>query len=238
MRLFLLLIAINTNLLIAYGQKSDTLKSKKWAIGISASPDLCYRIPYGYYKYHPGSGVSENYKQGFCGGISLQYNFAKKFGAEVSLFYSTKGEKYHYDSFVWDTPPYGTVYRTPERIVTITYKYIEIPIKINYYILNKRLKIFPSLGISTNLFIGKKTHTTYFYETTTTTETSKKYSINNIPVVEMAACGGLGLSYDITKKFCIKLEPNYRCFIRPLQDSPVYGYLYSIGCNVGFYYRF
>jgi len=244
MKLFICLFLFLTNMITA--QDTDSLKTKKWAIGITGSPDYCYRIPY-------ASKMSSGYittdtkgGRGLTAGVNVLYKASQRMGIEMAVLYSTKGLVANMTE--WITP--GGTYDPSipnsggstvelEKRMAYKYQYLEVPLKINYYVLNKRFKVFPSVGVSANLFLGKKTATTILNNSDITKTTiSHSYNNRNIPAVEAALLIGLGLSYDMSKNIFIKLEPSYRQFIRPLVDPPVSGYLYSVGMNTGIYMRF
>ncbi len=226
-------------------QTPDSLKSKKWAIGLSYSPDLCFRTKYtskmsNYY------GEKEKPKAGMTAGLNFLYKLMDRVGIEVGILYSTKGEKMYSPSITWVTPgfeyntPSGTSgsYTAPKAKDVFTYQYLEIPLKINWYAINSKFKVFPSIGASANIFLGKKTVTELTFEDgSKTTGTSHGYNKKNIPTADMAILVGLGLSYDVSKNIFIKAEPAYRQFIRPLVDSPISGAFYSFGMNAGVYFR-
>jgi opacity protein-like surface antigen len=106
------------------------------------------------------------------------------------------------------------------------------------YVINKRFKVFPSIGCSANIFTGKTTKTKYILADSSPIKTTQNFQRKNIPSTEFALLLGVGLSYDINKNIFVKLEPSYRTFIRPLIDGPVSGTLYSIGANAGVYFNF
>ena len=251
-RLLSLLFIFNSALL--FSQITDSTKRSKFAFGITASSDYCDGFRYTEPTAN-GTIIYYNYitkaKFGFSTGLNFQYNFCKRIGAELSLLYSTKGEKVEIPTSNWITPN-GTYdpsipnsyyqngsYYSPKHNSIYTYQFLEVPLKLNIYIFNKRFKLFPSIGASANLFIGKKTQTTYFYnDGSTQTETSHNFNSRYIPKINVALIAGIGCSYDISEHLFLKLEPNFRCFIIPINELPVSSYLYSLGCNAGLYYRF
>jgi hypothetical protein len=251
-RLIILVFICNSFLLIS--QNADSTKRSKFAFGITASSDYCAGFPYTEPTPY-GTTIYYNYttkaKFGFSSGLNFQYNFCKRIGAELSILYSTKGEKVDVPTSIWITPNgvidpsipnsiyQNGLYYSPKHNSTYTYQFLEVPLKFNFYILNKRFKLFPSIGASANLFIGKKTQTTYFYnDGSTQTETSHEFNSNYIPKMNVALIASIGCSYDLSKRLFIKLEPNFRSFIIPINELPVSSYLYSFGCNAGLYYRF
>ena len=242
MRLFLFSLLIVTGTLFA--QQPDSLKTKKWAIGLTYSPDYCFRTPYAKDTEKGFANISEKGKMGFTTGINILYRLLDRVGVEFGVLYSTKGQKARTSSVSWTTPDGtydpaipnyipGDEART-EKQVTYTYKYLEIPLKVNVYLINKRLKVFPSIGCSANIFMGKKTVSVYDGNK----ETSTKYDAKNIPSTEFAILAGIGIGYDLTKSLAVKVEPSFRSFIRPLVDFPVSGTFYSLGANTGLYLRF
>ena len=245
MRLLIFIIAFSSTSLFA--GTPDSLKTKKWAVGITYSPDFCYRVAYKG-KTEAFSTNSEKGKIGFTAGVNLLYRLMDKIGIEFGVLYSTKGQKVN--TVAWDSPnggyydpaipnydEQGTMVE-PEKHITYTYKYIEIPLKVNVYVINKRLKVFPSIGCSANIFTGKTTKTKYILADSSPIKTTQNFQRKNIPSTEFALLLGVGLSYDINKNIFVKLEPSYRTFIRPLVDGPVSGTLYSIGANAGVYLNF
>jgi opacity protein-like surface antigen len=240
MRLLIYIIAFSSFSLFA--GTPDSLKTKKWAVGITCSPDYCYRVSYIKDGEVPTTNTTEKGKFGFTSGVNLLYRLMDKIGIEFGVLYSTKGQKTSTPPVSWQTAGSSTSPSTyvtmPERLTSYTYKYLEIPLKVNVYVINKRLKVFPSIGCSANIFTGKTTKTKYILADSSPIKTTQNFQRKNIPSTEFALLLGVGLSYDINKNIFVKLEPSYRTFIRPLVDGPVSGTLYSIGANAGVYFNF
>lgn len=235
-----------------YAQTPDSLKTKKWALGLTYSPDFCYRINYtSRMSIYSGSGETEKPKAGMTAGVNFLYKLLDRIGIETGILYSTKGEKIYSPSVNWITPDGnstydpsipnytpGPTYKSAERKSVYTYKYLEVPLKINWYAVNNKFKVYPNLGVSANIFLGKKTVSDYhFDEGGSEKTTSKTYDAKNIPAVDMAVLVGVGLSYDVSQNLFIKAEPAYRQFVRPLVDRPISGRFYSFGLNAGVYFR-
>jgi hypothetical protein len=177
-------------------------------------------------------------------GFDIAYKLTKILEIETGIRYSRKGQIIITPENTWQTPggtydptisnyPSNTTQYTPEKKIAVKYQYIEIPLIFNAQLLNKRFKMFPLIGASANVFVGKTTKVSYEENGVTNAEFSHDFNRNNIPVIDLALIAGVGFSYDVSNKFLVKCEPNYRQFIRPMVDYPVSGYLYSIGMNVG-----
>ncbi len=240
--LFLLFIAI-----LSFSQTFDSLKKNAFYIGVSVSPDYCYKIPIGNLK-NPYI-VSEKSLFSFSGGINVLKKFNKRIGLETAIWYSTKGESISTSSYTWITP--GGIYdpaipgsgsstsiNVPKKNTQYTYQYLEIPLKLNIYLLTKKIKVYGTVGLSGNVFVRKKVKSEILHDNqpsvTNIDYVSKPTGINTF---ELSLIGGFGINYDFGKKLMLKVEPNYRQFIRSISDVNVTGFMYTIGCNVGLYIK-
>lgn len=249
MRFLLFILTFST--CVALAQQPTTEKPKKWAIGLSYSPDFCYRTSYEKSSLSALSNIDEKGKLGFTAGANILYQLLDQVGIEFGILYNTKGEKMHAEAFSWNAGSMnydpslpnnglnGNII-TPERKINFSYQYLEIPLKVNVYLFNKnKLKLFPSIGCSANIFMGKKTATTFIFDDGHKEKSvSREYDRKNIPGSEFALLVGVGASYDLSERLFVKLEPSFRTFIRPLVDSPISGTFYSLGANAGIYLKF
>ncbi len=225
----------------------DSLKTKRFAVGFNLAPNYCNAIAYIGKNTATIIGGNVTGSLTYQVGLNLNYLLTKKILIETGVCFSQKGQKINIDELTWVTPtnnnqtPIYTQTASPaaagtisKHSNTISYQYIEIPLKLNVILVNKRFKVYTSVGLSANIFIGKKT----VYKSKTTTDVSRGFNAKNIPLVDVATLIGIGVSYDVFKTLSVKLEPNYKQFIRPLVDEPISGYLYSVGLNTGVNFRF
>jgi hypothetical protein len=68
---------------------------------------------------------------------------------ETGLLYADKGEKTNKSSLIFPGTDLTVYYRFIYR-----YRYIDIPLKLNYYIRTERFRTFIAGGISTNIFLN------------------------------------------------------------------------------------
>lgn len=217
-------------------QKQDTLRPRKFSWGLTFSPDFCYRI----LKYRSSAqwiedrrNAAEQPKLGFTFGINMNRLINERINIDAGFLFSDKGEKTRWMDLTWME---GGDFPVKSRTI-FHYQYLDIPLKINYCVLRKKIRLFISAGISSNFFIRQRTVLEMEYEGGRRTK-----SINNeqevYSDVNFAFIFGFGISYDLTKRITIKLEPVYRQSICPvLVNMPDKEYLYSAGLTMSIYLR-
>ncbi|MFH1320201.1 MAG: outer membrane beta-barrel protein [Bacteroidota bacterium] len=235
------------------GQISDTTKTKGIAVGLTFSPDYCYRtlIP-------DNSNLSKGTvdlrdsieipKIGFSAGVSVFYEFSKRINIEIGLQFSDKGKKIEIDyseltfGDLIDTR-YGFVYSIsgqdlPASVTVINkYQHLDFPVKVNYSIISKKMKFFLTTGISTNVFLAYKTTAIKKYSDGKTERNTSSSDYYDFSKVNFAFIGGLGMEYTLANKLGFRLEPIYRRSINSIIDAPIKSYLYSFGINIGIFYK-
>jgi len=215
---------------------TDSNKTKKFEIGITFSPDYCFRK----LKTDTESkwiadirDTLETGKFGYTTGLNVVYNINKKFSVAAGVLFSDKGKrtkKYSLGNFNSANAPISNTY-------IYHYHSIDIPIKANYYILTEKIRFFITAGVSTTIFIAQKTTSKLEYrernpEKSSSTNTSSAFTKINFSVI-----AGLGIDCAITDKFNFKMEPLYRRSITSIINAPIKEYLYSAGLNIGIYYK-
>ena len=215
--------------LTVFCQTSDSLPKSKLAIGLSFSPDYCFMT-----MTNPNSSnyLPEIPSFGFTTGMNLIYNPNKRIGLETGLlFFDNTKQTEQYDLIY---VPYN-----PSNPTKNTFRwhdlYLGIPLKIHYRILTQRIKLYLSAGISANLLFIENTTTNLEYKDGHT----EIFNSTNLGLLDVGvtAIAGLGVSYDISDKFSVKIEPSYRRFITSSFAEQIWGIHQSIGLNVGLNYK-
>jgi opacity protein-like surface antigen len=224
-----LLLLLTVFPLTVFCQTSDSLPKRKFAIGLSFSPDYCFRTV-----KNPNSFnyLPEIPSFGFTTGMNLIYNPNRRIGLETGLLFfdnTQKTKQYDINFF-----PYNPSDPTKNTFIWHNL-FLGIPIKIHYRILTQKIKLYLSAGISTNLLFVEKTSAVLEYSDGHT-EISNSTNAGLIHV-GFAAIGGLGISYDLSDKFAIKIEPTYRRFITSSFVEQSWGTHHSTGLDIGLYYK-
>jgi hypothetical protein len=208
---------------------------RKMQFGAIYSPELSYRM----LKANADAKLMENIRDtmeipkfGFSAGVNFSCKLTKKCYFEAEALFSDKGERtkqYNLGNTVKD--------ETQDQIPSKSsfnnhYYYLDIPLKINYYLVNKKIKFFISGGLSINAFLYQKTSTTIENRDGSVDKMSA-ISHPKFEKVNFAALIGVGMSYDLTDKYIFKLEPVYKQSITSIVNTPIKSYLYSIGLNFG-----
>lgn len=234
-KLYLVLILVFIVQLSGFSQTNEQTSTNRLTLGLNFSPDYCYRTlvstPSKNFIAHYRDSV-ESPKFGYTTGLSLLYKFNKRFTFESGLQFSDKGERIKkHDILVdsrWGFPA--------KEAYVFHYQYIDIPLKANVYLLNKKLKAFVSIGFSVNIFLRDRVYSYLEYSDGTIDETALN-GVYDYSLINIAAIGGLGIDYQIKEKINLRFEPIYRRSINPIIDAPIKGYLYSLGANVGVFYK-
>jgi len=221
----------------AYGQGNSTSGFKKIQVGINISPDLCFRI----LKNNDGSSSSENIvhfrdsietiKMGYTTGLNVCFNLNKTIGLETGIQYSDKGYQTIVTEFVSIQPDPNI----PEKVRFIYhFHYIDIPLKANFTLGNKKVRFLTSIGIVSNIFIKEtQTEILYFTDRKEKEKDPTGYEYNKI---NLSAAISAGIDYKINSRMNLRIEPIFRYGILKINDTPVTGYLWNAGLNIGYYF--
>ncbi|MBK0401464.1 outer membrane beta-barrel protein [Adhaeribacter sp. BT258] len=219
-----------------YSQTPEIKPLGKFAIGITFSPDYCYRTLNADASSKPIADMrdeEEIAKLGFTTGATLFYTLGSRVALESGLLFSDKGEKtrerkYNFTEPIVNAPVAGTH--------NYHYFYIDVPTKVNYYLTIGKMKAFVSAGTSTNIFLKEKRSSTYTYADGRT-EDRTVVSKPGFSRVNLVALAGFGVDYTLTENLQIRVEPIYRRSITSIINAPIKGYLYSAGINFGVYMK-
>ncbi|MEP7142398.1 MAG: outer membrane beta-barrel protein [Ferruginibacter sp.] len=219
-------------------QTTDTLNYKKSKFGFVFSPDYCYRILTYNTSYIPVEDLRRTEEVpafGFTAGLNFRKGLTPKIIFVTGIYYSVMGAQTKNIELKWATPGINFPVTSKTRYL---YKYLDIPVKINYLFGPGRVNYFISCGVSVNIFSEKKTKLISAYTSGHTTSVSSAVDLGFLKF-NLATLIGLGIKYDITKRLSIACEPVYRQFINSIEaDKSIKEHPYSIGINVEMIYRF
>jgi hypothetical protein len=223
-------------------QTTDTIKQKRFAIGVNFSPDYCYR---NFIQAQRITDNSQDYyvynelpKYGYTTGLTFDVNLSKRFFLETALFFADKGINMNENM-------YAQINSNGKRDLYSSTKtkfhnyFLDIPIKANINILSKRFKLYVSTGASLNLVLGyKKVSEVSYPNQQPTNIIISNYNASHQSPFSITLLLGIGASYELNKKIALKIEPIYRQSLNSTFQLKSDGIFYSIGTNVGLNFRF
>lgn len=232
--------------LLSFSVKSQTQEPnpKKFSFGVNFSPDYSYRS---LHSNNPDNDFVMNQLNdwevpafGFTTGLSVRYLANEKFEFESGIQFSDKTYNFDVNNDDYITPNDGLNQpddpAIPDRSVTRNhFYYLGVPVKLNYYFLQKRIRMYVSAGVSTDFFLDDKSKSFMkFSDGTEIRETFENdYDYNKISLTGLA---GFGAETKLSQRFGIRVEPVFRYSFTPLVAAPMKGYLYSAGLNFVLYY--
>lgn len=219
---------------LSIGQTFDTVSKGKILLGLTFSPDYCYRTINSESSNQwiiDNRDSTEVPKFGYTTGISLIFKPWNRFTFETGFHFSDKGEK----TIILELKPAEPDPALPTNRVRFNhhYYYLDIPVKINYCVLKRKVSLFVSAGFSTNLYLYRKTKTCFIDSDETNSTTSNE----DLSRLNVAILFGGGIDYNISNKLNCRFEPIYRQSIISIVDAPIKQYQYSIGANFGLFYK-
>ena len=217
---------------------NSTTSFKKIAIGATVSPDFCFRT----LKNTDGTEMSnasfdsrnknEIPKLGFTSGISFIYFIKENLGFECGLQYQNQG---------FQTNPIGQSVVLPNDPIIIIYRYnynyANVPLKVNFSIGKKRLKLCTSAGFAINFFTNASITTIKQAQDFSYTQTSSNDN-SNYKKINLSPMASIGLDIKLGKRMNLKIEPTFRYGIFKIIDSPVTEYLWNAGLNIEYFVAF
>jgi hypothetical protein len=225
--------------------QTEEPKPKKFSFGVNFSPDYSYRS---LHSNNPDHDFAVNQLNdwevpafGFTTGLSVLYLANEKFEFESGIQFSDKTYNFDVNKDDFVTPDNG-LYQPddpaiPERAVTKNhFYYLGVPIKLNYYFLQKQIRMYVSAGVSADFFLDDKSKSFMKFsdgsEIRETFENDYEYK-----KISMTGLAGIGAETKFSQRFGIRVEPVFRYSFTPLLDGLMKMNLYSAGLNLVLFYQ-
>ena len=224
--------------LLAYNGTCQSDKNQnRFSFGLSFSPDYTFRN-FSAPVASPWNEVAdiEDPRFGFTTGLVAKYQVSNRFAVESGILFSDKGYKMKFDELVY---PDETGYAVLDGWVHSYYHYyyLGVPVKGNFYIVDKRVKLFLSAGVFTDFFLDSKIKTEYFLEGEKGSEDNSDEN-EYFKKVNFGGLAGFGAEYNCGKHIQLRLEPLIRySFTSAMKDTPLTRSWYSAGINFVVFFK-
>jgi hypothetical protein len=213
-----------------FGQNADSAATYKLHVGVMYAPEYSHRMLKGNGETKEITTYRDTIeiaKYGYSAGFAFTYKLLDNIEIESGLLIHNKGYKTKNNalgnSFSQTVLP---VY----SITTEHFYYLEIPAKIKYTVLNKKLKVFVTGGINLNFLLLQKSEMVLEFSEKQSEKTyytnTKKFKRMNV-----AAIAGVGIQQRLDKNAFISIAPTFSASVHSIVDAPVNAYFYSIGLN-------
>ena len=219
------------------GSSQTGFNAKKFSLGILFSPDFDYRylhIENDEFNMVQLRNDLETARLGFSAGIVVHYQIKKRLALESGIRLFDKGYKYEMNNkglVDMDGNLYTDDPAIPEELKSEDhFYYLGIPVKLNYYFLQRKISLFVSAGVSTDFFLSGKTKRIMKFEDRT--EIQKYDQDGDFNNVNFTGLAGLGLEINVLQKLKLRVEPTFRYSFTPVIDAQVKEHLYSFGANI------
>ncbi len=230
---FLLFIILS----ISFHARAQPEDQGKWSVGIVFSPDYASRhikFPDEHADWKEYLDENEQPIFGYTTGISFLYSLNKKFELESGLMFSSKGFKYTAPEFVVFDENDSAL--PLEATTTYNYRYLDVPFKMNWFFLQKKVKLFLSAGVAGSFFLDELMVQELKFPDRTERSQYNEKDVDFNPVV-LSLTGGAGIKYSLSDRLHIRLNPEFRRAVTPLADMLGEYYLWSAGVNSGVFFK-
>ena len=209
--------------ILVFGQEDDTSSFTKFDIGFGFSPEYSYRF---LSSNSDNQWIVDNFdtlefsKFGYSIGLNGIYHFKSKLDIFLGLQFADKGERTKKEL----TPSLNNYINH--------YYYLDIPIRANYYFLEKKMKLYGSAGISPSVFLNH----TMVSKVEGNANDVRIVDNSNLAKINLGIQAGVGFDVALTHKWYFKMECLYKQSITSISNSPsVKKYLFGISPSIGFY---
>lgn len=220
---------------MSHGQELINEQSR-FSVGVNFSPNYSYRIlsyPEEMQPWVEAREKNEHPSFGFNTGIVARYLILPYLEVELGLQFSRQTNSFK-------NVPYTDREGRDAGEADIQYRfhYIEIPLRLNYIVIDKKFFGYITAGASVNQFLDDKAKTQLLFNNGDKDVINSETGFTDFNKTCFGLIGGFGVGYHITPKFNIRAEPLFRYSLTPMAVAPIEQNNYSIGCQVGLNMRF
>jgi hypothetical protein len=224
----------------SFCNEGDSIRSDKFQYGISYAPEVGYRTLKTTADYAWSKEAQDQMgapKFGFSAGVNFGYKLSTRLTLEIKALYADKG--YQTKERIIESSASSPLKATGpyKSSILYSYRYLDIPFKLNYYLVNKKIKLYVTAGVSANIFINEQT-TAFIKYRDGRSDKVKSNPAKGAQALNFSALAGFGFSYNLTDHNVFRLEPVFNYSITPLVNAPVKNYLYTASIRVGITHTF
>lgn len=215
--------------ILSDAQEEDQIS--KFSLELNYSPNYSYRILY-YDATQSGFIVDARETHE---GATYGHNFGLALKYQVSPIELGLGLQYAREGIQFTNVPLSTTNGSEPGIANskIQYSYLELPIKLEYPIINTSVKLSGIVGFSPKYLIRNRSITVFKYESGEIDEFVTEDILTNPNKINFNTLLGLGTTFRIRENIQLNFESIFRYTLRSLGNTPIRQHNYSLGLHVG-----
>lgn len=214
---------------------------RRLQLGINLSPDITFRTLRNddgaplYDALMEQRNDTEIPQFGYTAGLNLCYNITRSLAVETGLHHAKRGYRTKaLDVIAFDPLSQNDPF-IPNSIRYIAHwYYMDIPLRVDLALGKKKLRVLLSAGVTTNILLSATQ--TNVLEFADRTERATDTSVFDHNAFNISPTLSVGLDYRIAERLNLRAEPTFRYGAMRIIDTPITGFLYSGGLNIGVYY--
>lgn len=217
-------------------QAQKVFEHRKLRIGLTLSPFYSYRnlhAPDNFQSAVAEFNAIDKAKIGYSASFNLLFAIHKRIVVETGVWFTDRGHNNQLQT-VLETPDGDEL---AKLFLKHHNKYVGIPLKLNLYLVNKKVRLFVSGGISSGMLVASdKRIKTQLADGTI----SRDYLKNKIESTHLilSAVAGIGLDFYIVKRLSLRFEPTFSYGFYNSQKTNIDYLPYEIGGNIGLHLGF
>ena len=157
----------------------------------------------------------------------------KRIAIETGVWFTDRGYKNQLALTTVNAP--GTSIGTAN--IRYHYNYVGIPLKLNIYLLNKKVRLFISGGLNSSVLVSSVQKANLQYDDGRNVVENTKAQLDKTYLI-LSAVAGVGLDIKLIKFLSLRLEPNVSYGFYNWNDTTIDYLPYEIGGTVGLHFGF
>jgi hypothetical protein len=217
-------------------QAQDIFQNHKFRIGLSVTPFYSYRnikAPDSFQSVVDEVNSIDKAKIGYSTSLNLLFAIQKRITVETGVWFMDRGYKNRVSITTVNSPSpsIGTAkYR-------YHYNYVGIPLKVNLYLVNRKVRLFVSGGINLSMLVASFQNVNLQYDDGRSVKERVKGNLDNTYLI-LSAVAGVGLDIQLVKRLSLRFEPMFSYGFYNSQDSNIHYLPYEIGGTIGLHLGF
>jgi hypothetical protein len=222
----------------AFAADTTSVRQKRFAIGITVSPDYCFRR----LQVTAPNAVTDyiiNYRTdaeapmpAYTGGIDLSCQLKERFSSSLGINFSQKGFQATYNNLMDING--NTIGSVNFRY---NYYYIGIPLKANFSFGKKKIHFITSAGLTPSFLLYEQGVSKVKYSNGDKSKSKDKPDYINNPF-NLFLDAGLGADIRLGEKTGLQIMPDFSYGLLRTVNAPITEYLWNTGLNIRCYFRF